>query len=150
MRQAISSFAAGLLIPAGLMLASPAAIAHQSTSLGGVKATVHLEPDDSPYAGQPSLTWFHFVRPDGETVSLSDCNCRLVVYDSQNQPIAQPQLGEAPVEEHGQGHGQGHIQPITTSIVFPTPGTYQLVFTAESRAKAFEPFEMTVPVTVRP
>jgi hypothetical protein len=142
MRQFILLFVAGLLISTSLLINSSNAIAHQDLTVETVQATVHLEPDDSPYAKIPSLTWFHLSHPDGETIPLSDCNCNLVVYDAQNQPIAQPQLSEAEVE--------GHERPITTSITFPTPGAYQLVFTGEPKGDDFQPFKLTVPVTVRP
>jgi hypothetical protein len=142
MRQSISLFIAGLLVPASLLINSSNAIAHQDITVSTVQATIHLEPDDSPYAKVPSLTWFHLSHPDGETIPLSDCNCNLVVYDAQNQPIAQPQLAEAEVE--------GHERPISTSITFPTAGTYRLVLTGESKGDDFQPFELAVPVTVRP
>lgn len=142
MRQSISLFIASLLIPASLFINSSTAIAHQDLTVGTVEVTIHLEPDDSPYAKIPSLTWFHLSHPNGETIPLSNCNCKLVIYDAQNQPIAQPQLSEAEVE--------GHEQPISTSITFPTSGTYQLVLTGESKGDDFQPFELTVPVTVRP
>lgn len=142
MRQSISLFIASLLVPASLLTASSNAIAHQDVTVGTVEVTVHLEPDDSPYAKIPSLTWFHLSHPDGETIPLSNCNCNLVVYNAQNQPIAQPQLSETEVE--------GHEQPISTNITFPTPGTYQLVLTGEAKGDDFQPFELTVPVTVRP
>ncbi|NJR37546.1 MAG: hypothetical protein HC781_00295 [Leptolyngbyaceae cyanobacterium CSU_1_4] len=142
MRQSISLFVAGLLAPASLLVSSLNAIAHQHMMVGTVQATVHLEPDDSPYAKIPSLTWFHLSHPQGETIPLANCNCNLVVYDSRNQPIAYPQLSEADVE--------GHERPISTSITFPTPGLYQLVLTGEPKGDSFQPFELTVPVTVRP
>jgi hypothetical protein len=142
MRQSISLFVAGLLVPASLLINSSNAIAHQHLTVGTIQATVHLDPDDSPHATIPSLTWFHLSHPDGETIPLSNCNCNLVVYDAQNQPIAHPQLSETEVE--------GHEKPISTSITFPTPGTYQLVFTGEPKGDDFQPFELTVPVTVRP
>jgi len=143
MRQAISWVVAGLLFPTSLLINSSSAIAHQHRMIGDVQATVHLEPDDSPYAGESSFTWFHFTDTNGETIPLADCTCNLVVYDSQNQPIANPQLSESDVE--------GHERPITTNITFPSAGTYQLVFTGEPKQEnAFEPFELTVSVTVRP
>ena len=142
MRRFISPLVAAVLVPASLSIAALSAIAHQHLSIGDVQATVHLEPDDSPHAGQPSLTWFHLMRSDGETVPLADCTCNVVVYDSQNQPIAQPQLAEAEVE--------GHERPIATNITFPNPGTYQLVLTAQPKEDQFKPFELKIPVTVRP
>lgn len=142
MRQSVSWFVVGLLVPASFAVTVVDAMAHQDLAIGDVNVTAHLEPDDSPRAGEPSLTWFHLTRSDGETISLSDCACDLVVYDSQNQVIAHPQLSESEVE--------GHERPITTNITFPNPGNYQLVFTGQPVAEKFAPFEITVPVTVRP
>lgn len=142
MRQAISLFVASLLVPANLLINSSNAIAHQHMTAGTIQATVHLEPDDSPQSKVPSLTWFHLSHPDGEAISLSSCTCNLVVYNAQNQPIAYPQLSETEVE--------GHERPISTSITFPAPGTYQLVFTGEPKEDEFQPFELTIPVIVRP
>jgi hypothetical protein len=142
MHQYIPLLAAIFLVPASLLIDTPNLVAHQDLSTGDVKAVVHLVPDDSPQAGQPSLTWFQLMRADGQTVPLSDCNCSLVVYDSQDQAIARPQLAETAVE--------GHESPISTNITFPNAGQYELVFTGESNSSAFKPFELKVPVTVRP
>lgn len=143
MRHSIALAVAGLIVPVGFLIGSSTATAHQHMMVGDVQATVHLEPDDSPYAGQPSFTWVHLSDANGDTIPLVDCACSLVVYDSQNQPIANPQLSESEVE--------GHESPMTTNITFPDAGTYQLVFTGQPKAEnAFEPFELTVPITVRP
>jgi hypothetical protein len=142
MHQYIPLLAATFLVPASLFIDTPSLIAHQHLTVGDIKATVHLVPDDSPYAGKPSLTWFHLMRADGETVPLSDCNCSLVVYDAQDQAIARPQLAETAVE--------GHEKPIGTTLTFPNAGQYELVFTGASNSDAFNPFELKVPVTVRP
>lgn len=143
MRQSVALAVASLLVSAGLLIDPSNTIAHQQTMISNVQAVVHLEPDDSPYAGEPSFTWFHLINANDETIPLADCTCNLVVYDSQNQPIANPQLSEADVEEHE--------RPITTTITFPSAGSYQLVFTGQPKQEnLFEPFELTVPVTVRP
>lgn len=138
----ISRFVAGLLVPASFVVSIAAVNAHEDLSIGNVDVTTHLEPDDSPYAGEPSFTWFHLTRTDGEAIALSDCTCELTVYDSQNQVIARPPLSETDVD--------GHERPITTHITFPNPGSYELVFTGQPVAGKFEPFEIIVPVTVRP
>ncbi|HEY9638840.1 MAG TPA: hypothetical protein V6C57_00060 [Coleofasciculaceae cyanobacterium] len=142
MHQYIPLLAATFLVPASLLIDTPSLVAHQPLAAEDVKVTVHLVPDDSPYAGQPSLTWFHLMRADGKTVPLSDCNCNLTVYDSQNQVIARPQLAETAVE--------GHEQPMGTNITFPNAGKYELVFAGGSNSAAFKSFELKVPVTVRP
>jgi hypothetical protein len=131
----------GLTIPIVLFPPPPEAIAHQQLNLEAVQIMTHLEPDDSPIVAQPSPTWFHLKRPNGETIPLSDCTCRLVVYDDQSRPIAQPPLSEAAIE--------GHDRPIRTVITFPNAGNYQLILTGESKSEGFAPFEVTIPVTVR-
>ncbi|HEY9697156.1 MAG TPA: hypothetical protein V6D10_07840 [Trichocoleus sp.] len=130
-----------LFVPSSLVITQSRVIAHQNQAISNIKATVHLEPDDSPYARQPSLAWFHLTDSTGETIALSDCHCSLVVYDSQNQPIASPQLFESEIA--------GHEKPITTTITFPSPGTYVMVFTGQSTTDRFAPFELRIPVTVR-
>jgi hypothetical protein len=142
MHQYIPLLAATFLVPASLLIDIPNLVAHQDLAVGDVKATVHLVPNDSPQAGQPSPTWIHLMRADGETVPLTDCNCNLVVYDAQDRPIERPQLAESTAE--------GHEQLMGTSITFPTAGSYQLVFAGQSRSEGFSPFEIKVPVTVRP
>ncbi len=141
MKPFVSLLVISLLTSSNLITLPSSAIAHQQQAISQIKATVHLEPDDSPYAGKPSLTWFHLTDSKDETVALSDCRCQLVVYDSQNQPIAYPQLSESDIA--------GHEKPITTTITFPSAGVYEMVFTGQSTTDRFEPFELRVPVTVR-
>ncbi|MBD3881823.1 hypothetical protein IFO70_08660 [Phormidium tenue FACHB-886] len=135
-------FAASVFASLQMFIDISAVIAHQQMALGEVEAMVHLEPDDSPYAGEPSPTWIHLLNANGETIRLADCTCNLKVYDSQNQPLAIPNLVEAAME--------GRNQLLTTSITFPAAGAYKLVLTGQSPANKFEPFELVVPVTVRP
>lgn len=142
MHQYLPLLVSMVLVPASVFMDTSDMISHQPLTVGDLQATVHLQPDDSPYAGQPSPTWIHLIRSDGKTVPLTDCNCNLVVYDSQDRAIVYPQLAETSVE--------GHEQLIGTSITFPTPGNYRLVFAGQSRSEAFTPFELKIPVTVRP
>jgi hypothetical protein len=132
----------GLLLAIALPFNASRAIAHQQMNFGNIQATVHLDPNDSPYARVPSFTWFHLKRPDGETIPLSDCDCALTVYNSQNQLVLQPQLAELTVE--------GHEKPITTSITFPDSGAHRLVLTGRSRTNSFEPFQLSISIVVRP
>jgi hypothetical protein len=143
MRKSIPLLAFGLLVLASSFVVSNLkATAHQEMAAGDVQATVHLDPNDSPHANTPSLTWFHLSHPDGKSIPLENCTCNLVVYDAQSKAIAYPQLAETEVE--------GHERPISTTIIFPTPGMYQLVLTGEPKGDDFEPFKLAVPVTVRP
>lgn len=142
MSQVTSWMAVSLLISTSVGLNAPAAIAHQDLTVSDVRATIHLQPDDSPYAGEPSFTWFHLTTADAETIPLANCDCKLAVYNAENRLVSFPPLEESEVE--------GHEQPITTTITFPEAGRYQLVLTGESVNNQFAPFELTVPVEVRP
>ena len=141
MRRFILWFTAGLLATVYLCLSSPAAIAHQDYTAGTITAMVHLEPDDSPHAGKPTSTWIHLMGANEQTIRLADCACNLTVYDSQKQPIANPELSETTVA--------GHEHPLSASITFPSAGDYQMVLTGQSKSNQFEPFELDVPVKVR-
>lgn len=63
--------------------------AHQEKIGTSIGAMIHLDPDDSPYAGKPTLTWFMLSRPGGSMVAPTTCNCRAAVYNARNQAIAQ-------------------------------------------------------------
>ena len=141
MSRFILGFAAGLFAVVCLFLNSPAAIAHQDYTAGAVTAMVHLEPNDSPQAGKPTPTWIHLVDANEQTIRLGDCTCNLTVYDSQKQPIANPELSESPTIGE-------HEHPLSASITFPSAGDYQMVLTGQSKSNRFEPFELDVPVKV--
>ncbi|MBW4580762.1 MAG: hypothetical protein KME42_14445 [Tildeniella nuda ZEHNDER 1965/U140] len=121
-------------------------IAHQEKTGNSVGAMIHLEPDDSPYAGKSTLTWFMLTRSGGDMVSPSSCNCRVAAYNAQNQAIAQ-QLPLSPISL--EGHQKGH-QGIQTTIMFPESGAYTVVLSGQAKDKSFAPFEIKFPVIVRP
>ena len=80
-------------------------IAHQEKTSASVGATIHLEPNDSPYARKPTLTWFMLTRRGGAMLSPSTCNCRVAVYDSRQQAIAHHlPLSTMAMEGHKKGH----------------------------------------------
>lgn len=138
------SFAAGLLLSVLLGITTPA-IAHQVEVSGNVGGTAHIEPNDNPKAGTPSLTWFALTRAGGEIIPLADCDCRLSVYTQPRQPddapIQQPSL--QPVSAEGYRDVPG------ANITFPQVGAYELVLQGEpTRADDFSPFELTFGVTV--
>lgn len=170
MLQPISSLAIGLIAPTSLLLnpsmvdssvvnpsplnrsphssielpqSPPLLIAHQNVKDGEVSGRIHLDPDDSPFAGQPSFSWFHLYSPDG-AITLANCNCSLLIYDSQNRQIAKPELSETEMEGHDE-------RPMTASITFPGAGVYQVVLTGQPKEEGeFQSFEIAVPITVRP
>jgi hypothetical protein len=141
-----------VLLLSGLVLlatANPTNIqpvfAHSVKTLADVGATLHIEPNDNPRAGEPSKTWFALTRKGGKAIPLKECNCQLAVYA---KPYAQE---EPPLLEPA-------LQPITaegyqgipgTEITFPKPGAYQLQFSGKPKAEGnFQPFKFKFEVIV--
>ncbi|MBW4472161.1 MAG: hypothetical protein KME45_17410 [Stenomitos rutilans HA7619-LM2] len=121
-------------------------IAHQEQTGASVGVMIHLDPNDSPYASKPTLTWFMLTRRGGNMISPTTCNCRVTVYDGRNQAIARSlPLSTMELEGHQKGH-----RAIRTTITFPKPGAYTVVLSGQAKDKSFAPFETKFPVTVRP
>ncbi|MBW4693657.1 MAG: hypothetical protein KME27_18080 [Lyngbya sp. HA4199-MV5] len=121
-------------------------IAHQEKAGESVGVMIHLDPDDSPYAGKPTLTWFMLTRPGGSMVAPTTCNCRVAVYNARNQAIARNlPLSTMALEGHQKGH-----RAIRTTITFPQSGAYTVVLTGQANDQSFAPFETKFLVTVRP
>jgi hypothetical protein len=121
------------------------AFAHSVKTSADVGATLHIEPNDNPRAGELSKTWFALTRKGGKAIPLKECNCQLAVYA---KPYAQ---GEPPLIEPA-------LQPITaeryqgipgTEITFPKPGAYQLQLSGKPKAEgSFQPFKLKFEVIV--
>ncbi|MFH7026519.1 MAG: hypothetical protein ACHBN1_14195 [Heteroscytonema crispum UTEX LB 1556] len=137
-----------VLLLSGLVLLLtniPPAFAHSVKTSADVGATLHVEPNDNPRAGEPSKTWFALTRKGGKAIPLKECNCQLAVYA---KPYAQ---GEPPLLEPA-------LQPITaeryqgipgTEITFPKPGAYQLQLSGKPKTEgSFQPFKLKFEVIV--
>lgn len=128
------------------MVASTSSAHQKLVSSGDIAVMAHFDPNDLPYARKSSDTWFMLMRRGGEMISPANCDCRVSVYDSRNRAIAeQLPLSTKPIEGHQKGH-----ELIRTAITFPMAGAYTVVLSGQSRDKSFAPFELKVPVTVRP
>ena len=123
---------------------SPAA-AHEVEIADDVGGTLHIEPSDTPRAGEEVLAWVALRSRGGEIIGLEKCDCQLDVYAEPRQtdsaPLVSPPL--APVEGDG-------IQGIPgAEFTFPTVGLYTLVMTGSPKQSAdFTPFELAFDVTV--
>ncbi len=120
-------------------------LAHTVEISGEVGGTLHIEPNDSPQAGQPNLTWFALTRRGGQPIPLSECNCTLAVYQEprrqDDSPIQQPRLNATTVE------GKSGVPSAT--VTFPQAGSYELVLQGRPiTAGTFTPFELKFSVTV--
>lgn len=121
---------------------STRALAHQVEVEKDVGATLHIEPSDTPRAGEAVLAWFALTRKGGQPISLEDCDCTLAVYTrSQATPILEP--GLKAVEAEGYEGIPG------ATFTFPDVGAYTLVIMGKPKqANDFTPFELDFEVTV--
>lgn len=135
-----------LTVSTAISLGSIKAIAHQVQTSTDVGGTVHVEPNDAPRAGEPTLAWFALTQRGGQAIPLSDCDCQLAVYavsgtGENDRAIATPALTPLSVE--------GYENVPSATIIFPTVGAYELVMTGQPTADAsFQPFELRFDVTV--
>ncbi|NEQ96355.1 MAG: hypothetical protein F6K30_06465, partial [Cyanothece sp. SIO2G6] len=102
-------------------------VAHQVEIAGDVGGTLHIEPNDTPRAGEEALTWFALTKRGGQTIPLSSCDCSLAVYAQPyregDEAIATPSLRAVSAE--------GYNGIPAADILFPTPGAYELVLTGQ-------------------
>jgi hypothetical protein len=119
--------------------------AHQVQVSGDVGGTAHIEPNDNPRAGTPSLAWFAVTRPGGELIPLEACNCQLAVYARPVQP------GDAPVQQPALKpvSAEGYAGVPGAEITFPQVGAYELVLQGQPKTPdQFQPFELRFEITV--
>ncbi|NJR75616.1 MAG: hypothetical protein HC773_22350 [Scytonema sp. CRU_2_7] len=121
------------------------AIAHKVVTAADVGATLHIEPNDNPRAGESAKTWFALTRKGGKIIPLAKCNCQLVVYAEPHSP-GEPPLIEPPLQPVSAERYQGVPG---TAITFPRPGAYQLQLSGKPKnGGSFQPFELKFAVTV--
>ncbi|MEH2377468.1 MAG: hypothetical protein V7K27_00950 [Nostoc sp.] len=119
--------------------------AHQVEVAADVGATLHIEPNDNPSAGEPSQAWFALTRRGGKVIPLSQCNCRLAVYAKPyaagEPPLLEPALEPVAAERYKGVPG--------AEVVFPKPGIYELQLNGKPVSGArFKPFQLKFEVTV--
>ena len=124
---------------------SSRALAHQVEVQADVGATLHIEPDDTPRAGEEVLAWFALTRKGGQTIPLKDCDCTLAVSVQSGRSQATPTL--EPALKAVEAEGYEGIPGAT--FTFPEVGAYTLVINGTPKqANDFTPFELAFDVTV--
>jgi hypothetical protein len=119
----------------------PTASAHQTQISDGVGGTHHIEPNDTPRAGEPSQAWFGLTQAGGTSIGLGDCDCALTLYDAAGTAIAQPTLKAISVE--------GLTDVPAAEVTFPQIGAYVLSLIGAPKGEAeFSSFRLDFPVTV--
>ncbi|MGH2416519.1 MAG: hypothetical protein ACRDEA_23055, partial [Microcystaceae cyanobacterium] len=120
-------------------------IAHQVQVDKQVGGTTHIEPNDNPRAGEPSLVWFALTRKGGELIPLKQCQCELTVstepIPNGDRSLQKPALKAVSAE--------GYQGIPGADITFPQVGTYELVLRGKPISTAdFQPFTLKFTVTV--
>jgi hypothetical protein len=122
-----------------------AAIAHTVKVAEDAAATLHIEPNDTPKAGETSQVWFALTRQGGQLIPLEDCACALKIYPQPSQAETAPLL-TPPLKPINTGQYQGI--PGTT-VVFPKAGRYLLKLSGHPKNDdVFKPFVLRYEVTV--
>lgn len=128
-----------------LILFTTLTTAHNVEITEDVGGTLHIEPNDTPKAGESTVAWFALTRKGGKVIPLSQCNCQLEVYSEPRSqaasPLLSPPLKSISAEQY---------QDIPSAdIIFPKPGAYQLQLRGTPTAEAqFKPFQLRFPVIV--
>ncbi len=121
------------------------ALAHKVQVAADVGATLHIEPNDTPRAGETAQAWFALTRKGGKAIPLAQCNCQLAVYAEPHIP-GEPALLEPSLQPVNAERFQGIPG---ADITFPKPGIYQLQLTGKPKSGGtFQPFEFSFNVTV--
>lgn len=128
-----------------LLLNTTPASAHKVQIAEDVGGTLHIEPNDTPRAGETVLAWFALTRQGGQAIPLAQCNCQLSISTatsaSESQPLLTPPLKGVSAERY-QGIPGAEIR-------FPQPGAYQLQLRGTPASGAtFKPFQLNFEVTV--
>ncbi|MBD2776989.1 hypothetical protein ICL16_34300 [Iningainema sp. BLCCT55] len=119
--------------------------AHKVTIATDVGATLHIEPNDNPRAGEPAQAWFALTRKGGKVIPLAECKCELSVYKEPHKqgapPLLVPSLKPMTAERYQNIPG--------AEVTFPQPGAYQLKLSGKPVTQgSFQPFELKFAVTV--
>ncbi|MUG97590.1 hypothetical protein F7734_36835 [Scytonema sp. UIC 10036] len=128
-----------------IFLPNSTAHAHKVKTAADVGATLHLEPNDNPRAGEATKTWFALTRRGGKVIPLTECNCQLAVYaepySQKEPPLLEPSLQPVVAEKYKGIPG--------SEIIFPRPGAYLLQLSGKPKKEgSFQPFELKFSVTV--
>ena len=103
-----------------------------------------------PRAWQPirnSSSQLDCARRGGQSVDLSECNCKLAIYavprKENIKPVLQPDLIAIDVEKYQAVPG--------AEVIFPQGGAYELEFSGTAKDnESFSPFKLTYTVNVKP
>lgn len=116
--------------------------AHQVEIVDDVGATLHVEPNDTPKAGEEVLAWFALTKKGGRTIPLSDCDCELTVTaQADDSALLTPSFSAVDAE--------GYTDIPGARFTFPAVGAYTLLLKGSPAGNGdFTPFELDFELTV--
>lgn len=114
-------------------IASPVS-AHELETDGQIGAVLHIDPADSPRAGQQANLFFDLKDKQGK-FSLEQCDCKVVV-----QQNGEELYSVSPTSVSG---------VLTTAYTFPSKGVYQLQLQGKPLQKdSFAAFTLTYDISI--
>lgn len=136
----------GWLLILATLITTPAN-AHKIETQKDVGATIHIEPNDAPRAGETALTWFALTQKGGRIIPLNECNCKLSLYSQPHTEGTAP-LQQLPLKAVSQERYKGIP---AAEVTFPAAGAYELQLQGSPKAGAtFAPFELEFDIDVAP
>lgn len=107
-------------------------MAHETQTDGPIGAILHVDPDDSPVAREPSTLFFEFTDME-EKLKLDNCKCEIVI-NRNNEEIFRQKFGAA----QGTKGTSGVIE-----LTFPESDIYKVVVTGiPKEPDLFKPFSL--------
>jgi hypothetical protein len=121
---------------------SPIRIAHEVRTSQNVGATIHIEPNDRPIAGQKSTIWIGLTKRGGEIIPYAKCNCRMEVRSLSDRSIKFTVANPLAIIER-------YLGLPSLEVTFPQVGRYELKLSGSPRdGEDFAPFELTFTTNV--
>jgi hypothetical protein len=123
--QKIASYV-GILIAIVWLITVPV-FAHNSATDKAITATLHIDPGDSPIAGQASTLHFNFSESH-VPFNFATCACMMTI-SHQGNVVFGKETPDLAFTQESQG--------IAITYVFPTTGIYHVVFHGTSEGNSF-------------
>lgn len=121
---------------------SPIRIAHEVRTSQDVGATIHIDPNDRPIAGQKTRIWIALTKRGGEIIPYEKCNCQMEVRSLTDRTIKFTISNSSSILDRFLGLP-------SLEVTFPQIGRYELKLNGSPRDDAdFAPFELTFTTNV--
>lgn len=122
-----------------LVAASPGvASAHVLKEDNGISALLHIEPDDNPVAGQPTVLKLDFGDRN-DAFNLVHCRCQLQLAVNEDQVIKTVTLAPGP---------NGGTLDTTATVTFPKIDKYDVILKGQATDGSFPDFHLDYDVAV--